>query len=293
MANLSKVVASEENPLLMPLDEATPQAENSLLLPDEGDKEQAGNESQPISHILACGCGGLFEGTKHLKAHTKENPRCLDFWGGSYKCLSQQVRKEFNRRRSLRWYYRNQGLVQEQKREEYWANPVKERDRKRVAYNIDKEKERDRKRSKNEAQAEKERVRQSEIRALHAEIQNTLRDRETFEKEGRYGPIFPCVSCQQLNWYTGVSIEDLDKLPADFVDIQHVYENMCLFRKQNRFFLCRPCKKDLEEARCPRLSTRNYLQCPWLDVPSRLLSLNLVRLIHNLFYFYKYSNVPG
>ena len=96
-------MTQKENPLLMPLEEVVPPAENPLLLPDEDNTGQKGIKCPPVSHILACCCGGLFEGTKNLKTHTKENPRCLEFWGGSFECLSQQVRKEFNRRRSLRW----------------------------------------------------------------------------------------------------------------------------------------------------------------------------------------------
>ena len=275
---MSTTVTLEENPLLMPREEA--------------DEKGMDEEHHKISHILTCCCGGFFEGTKNLKLHARENPICLDFWGGSLENVAKEVKKEFKRRKSMRSYYENQGLVLVQRRETYWNNPQKERDRKRVAYNADKEKARERKRSKNDDEAEKERIRfqerynndpeaeklrQAVVRATRAETQTTMAIYSTFEKEGRYGPIFPCVSCQQLNWYTAVSIEDLDTLPVDLVDIQHVRENISLFQKQNRFFLCRPCKKDLEEGICPKMSTKNYLQCPWLDVPPHLLSLNLVR----------------
>ena len=269
---MSAGATQDDNPLLMPREEAGKKKTSEKQV-----------QRQPISHILECCCGGYFEGTSNLKLHVSEYPECLSFWGGSLQSLAKEVRKEFKRRKSMRSYYENQGLVLDHRRETYWDNPQKERDRKRVAYTANKEKERERKRAKNEDQAEKERIRQSKVRATHAEMQNTLTDRSTFEKEGRYGPIFPCVSCQQLNWYTAVSVEGLETLLVDFVDIQHVHENTHLFRKQNRFFLCRPCKKDLEEGKCPKLSTKNYLECPWLEVPSHLLSLNLVRFLKSWF----------
>ena len=146
-----EAITAGDNPLLLPIepntgqnqidDEAAPTREFPLLLPAETGIEHRQIERQPISHVLECSCGGFFEGTRNLKSHVKENPSCFVFWGGSLESVSRNVQKEFKRRKSMRNYYENQGLVLE---------------RKRVAYNANREKERNRKRPKNETQAEKE-----------------------------------------------------------------------------------------------------------------------------------------
>lgn len=255
--------------------------ENPLLLPREEQGQQKARKrgAQTISHDLHCsGCGGTFVGTKSLKMHVRENPLCLKFWGDDMKSLSQKVIDIFKRRRSSRHYKMNRDGELARKKEEYWANSQKQRDRKRIHYKANEEKERERKRVEYAANNQKQKERQAAIRASKAEQKSTLTDRDTFEKEGRYGPIFPCVCCCQLNWYFSMFIQgDLNTLPQEFVDVQHVRENISLFQKQNRFFVCRPCKNDLDRGICPKMSTKNYLECPWKDVPSPLLTINPVR----------------
>ena len=289
-----------ENPLLLPREvhgqqKKQPDSPASLTLPAERkNKDMKPIQTKTISHSLHCdGCGGIFVGTKNLKSHVNENPLCLKFWGDDLKSLSQKVTAIFKRRRSSRHFNENRDEVLARRMEDYWAdskkqcdrkqthykaNEEKERKRKRVAYEANKEKERERKRSKNEDEAEKQRLRQSVVRVTRAETQTTLTDLLNFEKEGRYGPIFPCVSCGQLNWYFAMSVQNrLEELPQNLVDTQYVHENISLFRKQNRFFICRPCKNDLNNGKCPKMSVKNHLQCPWKDVPRHLLTINPVR----------------
>ena len=274
-----------ENPLLLPLeydeqkkskakgakqkrDAVKETTNNKLLLPADAhntDREPAQSEEKQSLHKLDCsGCGGVFVGTRNLKTHVTESPKCLEIWGGDMKSLSKIVTAEFKRRRSSQNYSKNRDAVLAKRLDDYWVDPIKERARKRTHY---------------EANKEKERERQAAVRANNADRQTTLKDFETFKKEGRYGPIFPCVSCWQLNWYFVTNIvEDLDTLPNDFVDVQHIRENISLFQKQNRFFVCNPCKSDLDLNKCPKMSTKNHLQTPWKDVPSHLLTINTVGL---------------
>ena len=271
---MSSVPTPTENPLLMPRvqqDACTIKTQPTTTTDQEDGSMEHETASRQISYLLDCaGCEGKFEGTRKLKSHVKEKPECFTFWGGDFKSLEKKVKAEFQKRKRKLFTPEEKEAERSRKYFAYWADPQKERDRKNYAYENNKEFERER---------------QSVIRATREETRTTTSDLSTFEKEGRYGPIFPCVSCQQLNWYTAVSIEDLETLPVDFVDIHHVNENISLFQKQNRFFLCRPCKKDLEEGKCPKMSSKNYLQCPWLDVPPHLLGLNLVNFDSILFNF--------
>ena len=284
-----------ENPLLLPRkvqgkqglkkgrdEKKNDNTVNSKSQPGDRNKKSIENkqtEEKTISHRLHCeGCGGTFVGTRNLKSHVKENPLCLKFWGDDLASLTQKVTAIFKRRRSSRHYYENRDEVLTSRKEDYWADSEKQCDRKRIHYKANQEKEQERKRVAYEENSEKERLRQSVVRLTRAETQTTLTDRLMFEKEVRYGPIFPCVCCGQLNWYFSMFIENhLDQLSHDFVDIQHVHEHIFLFRKQNRFFICRPCKIDLSNDKCPKMSVRNYLQCPWNDVPPHLLTINQVR----------------
>ena len=290
--------------LLQPQEEETPK-ENPLLLPciqHEGQIQNPslsssghGSTRHPISHNLNCeGCGGNFNGTKVLKLHVRENPDCLHFWGGDLKSLEKNVKAEFKRRTARRNYKENTKAQLARKKAEYWANRQKHLDRKknffvankekviarsRSYYDTNSDKEKARYKVYYEANKEKEKLRQAAVRASRVETQTTLTDLATFKKEGRYGPIFPCVCCWQLNWYFSMSIlEDLNTISHNFVDIQHVRENTSLFEKQNRFFICRPCKSDLEKGRCPKMSVRNHLEHPWKNVPSPLLTITPVRI---------------
>ena len=279
---MSSVPTPTENPLLMPhVQDASPEeTQPSTSTEQEDSLIEKGTAETQISYILDCpGCGGKFDGTKRLKSHVKERPECLIIWGGEFKTLENKVKAEFKRRK--RKLSTPEGKEAERKRKliAYWDNPQKERDRKSKAYENNKELERARKRKEHNADPDYARLRQSVVRASRVELQTSMTDKQTFEKEGRYGPIFPCVSCWELNWYFSMFIQqDLDILPSDLVDTQHVRDNIALFQKQNRFFICRPCKSDLDKGRCPKMSSKNYLQCPWKDVPSHLLNINTVSI---------------
>ena len=181
------------------------------------------------------------------------------------------------------------------KSEAYKDAPEKERSRKREAYKDAPEKERTRKREDYKDAPEKERTRKREEyradpveantrgllrRLINSDTVTTDDERKKFEKEGRYGPIFPCVCCHQYNWYFLVTIvEDLSSLHPDFVDVGYVQQNLRMFEKQGRLFLCNRCKSDLTQGKCPKLSTKNNLQCPWEEVSHLLLSVNEVFIV--------------
>ena len=185
----------------------------------------------------------------------------MPYWGGDLPSLEKKVDQEFNRRRSAKgykknrseqqerkrvFYEENKGQQQEQKRADYEKNKGKKREQIRLDYEKNKEKKQEQKRldyEKNkgkkqeqkrldyEKNKEKERERKRKSREKQSPFEN-------FEKEGRYGPIFSCISCHQTNWFSNVAVTSLENHDESSVDTQYVVSNQGLFRKQNRLFIC-------------------------------------------------------
>ena len=124
---------------------------------------------------------------------------------------------------------------------------------------------------------EKERKRKLPYYHKEKETRDSWGDLQQFLKEGQYGPIFPCVSCHQLKWKTNVSAVDMSTLSPDFVDKHYVsLKHRKLFRKLDKYHMCRTCKDSIFQSTRPKMCTRNSLGCPWEDVPPRLLTMNEV-----------------
>ena len=97
-------------------------------------------------------------------------------------------------------------------------------------------------------------------------------------QNNRYGPIFPCICCHQLNWkYKMRKVDDIFGEQVHHVDIDYVVnKHNRLFRKLDAYWICDGCNGETRSGKRPRMSSMNGLQCPWEDVPERLLALNEV-----------------
>ena len=191
--------------------------------------------------------------------------------------------KEKEQQRHRVYHEKNKEKEQERDRAYHEKNKEKEQERHRVYHEKNKKKEQERQRGYYEKNREKEqegqRVYYERNKEKEQERKRKAKEQQTptekFEKEGRYGPIFSCISCHQTNWFSNVVITSLENVEETNVDKQYVVSNLCLFQKQNRLFICLGCKKSLETGTCPKMSTRNSLQCPWQNVPRQLLKLTV------------------
>ena len=94
--------------------------------------------------------------------------------------------------------------------------------------------------------------------------QNTLND-----------PFFcSCVCCHEYKWRSAVHIvEPGSARLTDRVDLEYVMEkNPLFFVKLGSYWICQTCSNS---PGVPKLCAKSNL-CPWEDVPSQLLTLNLV-----------------
>ena len=191
---------------------------------------------------------------------------------------------EAQRERKKEDYEKNPEAQRERKKENYEKNPEAQRKRKTEKYTENLEAQRERKRSyekdKYDKNPEPKKEQEATARRIRRETWETKDDLSQFRKEGKYGPIFPCVCCNQLKWQSSVVSLEKDELlllPSSCIDVEHVNVNAHLFTKLDKFYLCKSCKEDLFNGQQPKLSTKNRLLCPWKDVPSELLRLNEVR----------------
>ena len=157
---------------------------------------------------------------------------------------------------------------------EFWGGSISNLKKKvvslRNAWNYDKAKE---KRALLQKQAYQKKKNEKDLISLVA-----LKE---FERAGRYGPIFACVSCHENNWKSNVHpMKDLANIGDEYIDMEYVtVKHKKLFFKINSFHLCRTCKQAINASQMPRRCARNMLLCPWENVEGEFLSLNEVCLL--------------
>jgi hypothetical protein len=247
-------------------------------------------------------------GTKLLRFHVNKYPECLSSWGGSRTELESKVRKIFDKRhkekeynsnkekylrkrfddynhnkakhqdRKQQEYNNNKGKHQDHKQQEYKQNKEKHQDRKQQEYDNNKEKHQNRKQQGYNINKEVILKRQKEKRDNRIASQTSKDMLDKFKNSGRYGPIFPCISCHQLNWkYKVKKVDNIFSEQVHHLDIDYVVNKQSrLFKKLDAYWICDRCNGETRSGKRPRMSSMNGLQCPWEDVPERLLALNEV-----------------
>ena len=178
-------------------------------------------------------------------------------------------------------YRSNPQKQRDRKQKEYIKDPKKQRDRKKEEYSRDPEEQRDRKKEDYSRDPQKHRDRKMEEYIEAKQLQSSMDMLNNFQEAGKYGPIFPCVSCHQFNWRMAVQkVHDINTLEQGIVDVDYVVQkNVKLFSKIDCFWVCKTCKLSIERGIRPKFSSLNSLQCPWEGVPTEMLELNNVRFI--------------
>jgi hypothetical protein len=187
---------------------------------------------------LHCACGTDFFHLASLCAHVSVSLECFEFWGGSISKLKKKVVSHRNA-----WNY---DKTKEKRALHYANNPEPQK------------------------QAYQKKKKEKDLISLVA-----LRE---FERAGRYGPVFACVSCHETNWKSNVHpMKDLTNIRDEYIDMEYVtVKHRKLFFKINSFYLCQTCKQAINASRMPRRCARNMLLCPWENVEGKFLSLNEV-----------------
>ena len=103
-----------------------------------------------------------------------------------------------------------------------------------------------------------------------------------------YGPIFPCICCNGLQFLS--SVVELGKVEAlrspeardRFLDVQNVLANPALFLQLDRHWVCRRCQETMARNTMPPLAAKNGLPATWSLLPAymRRLSLPELEMVH-------------
>ena len=97
----------------------------------------------------------------------------------------------------------------------------------------------------------------------------------------KYGPSFPCCSCQTLNFQKDVDkVVDVEKLRSQeersaYVDVHLLNSNGNLFSMMDEVWICKSCRKSVEDGKRPTNSAMNGLGATWCDLPAPLLNLSI------------------
>ena len=188
--------------------------------------------------------------------------------------LGDKVRKIFDKRHKEKGYKLNKAKYLKKRFDDYNTHKEKHQDRKQREYTTHKEEHQERKQQ--EYNLNKERKKVERDNRIASQSSRDMLDK--FKNSGRYGPIFPCICCHQLNWKSKMRmVDDIFCERFHHVDIDYVVNKQNrLFRKLDAYWICDGCNGETRSGKRPRMSSMNGLQCPWEDVPERLLALNEV-----------------
>ena len=95
----------------------------------------------------------------------------------------------------------------------------------------------------------------------------------------KYGPIFPCCSCQALQFKKDVSsASDVTGLRTEeersrYLDVNLINTNSNLFTTLDRSWICRDCCRFVQEGKIPPCSAKNNMRATWRTLPTMLLDL--------------------
>ena len=100
----------------------------------------------------------------------------------------------------------------------------------------------------------------------------------------KYGASFPCCSCQTLNFkkdvYKVVDVEGLrtQDEQLSYVDIDLLNSDGRMFSMLDQVWICKDCRKSVQEGKRPPCSAMNSLGATWRNLPASLRDLSIEEL---------------
>ena len=102
-------------------------------------------------------------------------------------------------------------------------------------------------------------------------------------KSGRYGPMFPCIVCHELHWFSNVVVVNFDDVEDKFLCTEYIFSHNNLFVKLDSYYCCKTCKKKTDGGEMPRVAAVNNMKCPWDNTPQFMLELKVNMVISKCF----------
>jgi hypothetical protein len=199
--------------------------------------------------VECLGCRGQFPRESKLMNHLNQSYVCMVTMGGNANAARKIVKSIKDKKRIAD----NPDLVKERNKVAYRNNPEGAKERRKNTY-------------RNDPEPDKRRQRQDYL-----------------SNSGRYGPSFPCIVCHELHWHGNTVVVNVEGIDEQFLCTDYIHRNSTLFLKLGKYHCCNMCKRKTDSGDMPKVAAKNNLECPWDNMPGKLLKLNEVRVF---FFFY-------
>ena len=113
------------------------------------------------------------------------------------------------------------------------------------------------------------------------EVDNLL---DNYQRAVKYGASFPCCCCQTLKLRKNVEdVELVENLRTQqqrdsYLDTGLLNSTHSLFLMLDGVWICKECRRAVDNGRMPSLSAKNSLCATWRNLPDPLQSLNIEEL---------------
>ena len=232
--------------------------------------------------VSCCKCGTEFGREKLLYEHLEMDERCMSAMGGSVEEAKRYVR-------NMKDQSRNQADKDSQKqRFKVYHQGNKQTVNKKRMDRFENNKETEKANFKAYHEANKE-PRQKYFATYHENNKESrqkdfaARYEANKAKSGRYGPIFPCIVCHELHWWSNVDVVNFDDVEDKFLCNEYIVSRNNLFMKLDSYYCCKTCKKKTDGGEMPRVAAVNDMKCPWENTPQFMLKSKVNMVISKCF----------
>ena len=254
-----------------------------------------GNTNPGIQECIEC--GEEFAREMYLYRHLENDDRCMAAMGGSI----EEARRYVDSMKKQESFRQNPFLKINQRMAAYKANREKEKAKFKAYHQANKKRVNKKRMDRFENNKETEKAnfkayheankepRQKYFATYHENNKESrqkdfaARYEANKAKSGRYGPIFPCIVCHELHWWSNVDVVNFDDVEDKFLCNEYIVSQNNLFMKLDSYYCCKTCKKKTDGGEMPRVAAVNDMKCPWENTPQFMLKSKVNMVISKCF----------